>query len=206
MVDNTQNILFSGGVGYIKNRVAHPGIEYFNENFLIVAGSYTHTKSMSFGVSISKLEQSLVSESYDQFDMSFGWQYIYNQQLIWGLAFQNMMNKDESIPVALRLKKQIQGGAQWFFNEKLRFRFDIKRLLDSDLDNKNIYLAGLESQLAPYFVIRLGMRQDTVFDADFASLSLSFKGPRLNVDYTVEKGVKNRFEQMHSVDFRVPIW
>ena len=65
-------------------------------------------------------------------------------------------------------------------------------------------MAGLETYLNDWMIIRLGYQNNNVLSKNFTTAGLGFSGPQFGFHYGYLTNVSNRNEDRHTVDLGVP--
>lgn len=139
-----------------------------------------------------------------QWNGSTGLIWMYNRK--YGLAYVlgNVARPGSNVPEGLR-EEMYQGvGAYGEVFEIANLRFDMLRRETGNPHKRLVYMASFESMSGKYFVFRTGYRLDDQNNERFATAGLGFNGPRLKIDYSIEKNLERTSGALHSVDLRLP--
>ncbi len=118
-------------------------------------------------------------------------------------VLDNLAKPGSNVPVGLRQNVTQSAGFFGAVHEIVRLRFDVLRqeAFNANRGIKTMY--GIETSKAGWTVIRVGYSRDERLDQKFATLGIGFSGPKLRVDYSLEKNLERTTGALHSVDLRL---
>lgn len=203
MVDNTDEIICPGAIGYLQNRRTFPGLQV-NEKYIQGSlGSFVVPK-LSFGLAGVYVAHDVENgKSYTQWDGILGLLYTPNSNLGLALTYSYFMNPPEDLPKILRLMPTVSLGAHYIYEDFLRLRLDVSRQEQDNVDKELIIESGIETRMPPFFVLRLGSQWNDIERRSYITAGLGFDGPRLKIDYSFQKMRGEEGYTMHGVDMRV---
>lgn len=207
MVDNGDDVLFSGGFLYSMGRESYLNQQDFREKRFQASFARFIFQQLSMGGSVYYLERNLDGGRKHNFldgDLGLMWNPIPDLGL--GARYDSLADHDDESPEYLRPLNRVTLGVNYLFMPQFRARADLTRIteLSSDAGGEWDVRTGLESFVDAYFVIRLGFEDESSQDRQFASAGFGFVGPRLQIDYAYRKNLDFSAGAMHGVDFRLP--
>lgn len=205
-VDNTEGVLIPGGLTYLKTRRTFPDKPPVNEQYGLVAIGGFLARHFTGGLSIHYRD--IVEEGgldASVWNSTLG--LLFAPQPDWGigLTWDHFLTEDsDKLPKHLRDMPELGLGAVYLYNEIFRFRLDVAKALEKDVQRKYRFGFGIETFTSSFLAVRVGAERDEIADKTFVSAGWAFAGPRLKLDYSFKNDVRNGNGAMHSVDFRVP--
>jgi hypothetical protein len=125
----------------------------------------------------------------------------------YGLVFYNLGARDETVPRYIQNLDKVSAGVHAIFLKYFRVRADLSQVVQENPDHRQQYQVGLESRLAPYAVVRLGLDKDDLTGRKFFTAGATFDGPRIKIDYYYKSNTgADTAGAMHGVDIRLPFW
>lgn len=206
MVENREGLIAAGGFSYVKKRRTVGGQIAFEEQF--IQGALAHKilpNRLSVGAAAFYSTQDLDGgQKYVQWNGSAG--LLYTPTTRFGLAyvFANPVHPDQQIPMAARLIPQQSIGLHYMVPLLIRLTADVTRWEKQNPNKKGVLQMGSELMVAPFFLSRFGYEIDDITKQNRLTLGLGFSGPRLKMNYSFAKPMKDSNGAMHSVDMRVP--
>ncbi len=205
-VDNTEGVLIPGGLTYLKTRRTFPDKPPVNEQYGLVAIGGFLARHFTGGLSIHYRD--IVEEGgLDTSVWNGTLGLLFAPQPDWGigLTWDHFLTGDsDKLPKHLRDMPELGLGAVYLYNEIFRFRLDVAKALEKDVQRKYRFGFGIETFTSSFLAVRVGAERDEIADKTFVSAGWAFAGPRLKLDYSFKNDVRNGNGAMHSVDFRVP--
>jgi hypothetical protein len=205
-VDNTEGVLIPGGLTYLKTRRTFPDKPPVNEQYGLVAIGGFLARHFTGGLSIHYrdiAEEGGMDASV--WNATLG--LLFAPQPDWGigLTWDHFLTRDsDKLPKHLRDMPELGLGAVLLYNEIFRFRLDVAKALEKDIQEKYRFGFGIETFTSSFLAVRVGAERDEIADKTFVSAGWAFAGPRLKLDYSFKNDVRKGNGAMHSVDFRVP--
>ena len=206
-VDNSKESLFSGAFHYARThdlgRVqGSAGGELYHGAF-----GYRFTNYVALGASAYRLSYKLAEReprNSTQWNWDLGALVMLTPSLGFGYTLRNLAHASGRVPSALRETLNQTVGFYAGVGEIARIRVDLGRRETQNDDHRLIYMAGLETRMRDLFVLRFGYRHDEAGEGRIASAGLGLDGPKLKIDYGVEKATEGSSGALHSVDMRIP--
>lgn len=207
MVDNGDDVFFSGGFLYSQGRQSYADNPDYKEKR--IQGSFARFiyKQLSFGGSVYYLEKDVKGGRKHNFwdaDLGLLWNPIADLGV--GARFDSLARHGDDSPAYLRPADRFTLGVNYVFMPQFRARADISRITEygAASGGKWDVRAGLESFVDAFLVIRMGYEAQESLGRHYASAGFGFVGPRLQIDYAYRKNVDFSAGAMHGVDFRLP--
>lgn len=205
VVDNSDGVLFPGALHYAKTRDTGRSDHGINGELWHAAGAYLLQDRLSLGFSAYRIQyQSKGGPEYTQWNGSLGAVFLVHENLSFAYVFDNIARPGSEVPLGLREDPKHTVGLFARLVEILTLRIDVQRETQFNPHGALTYMGGIESAMSEYFVMRLGYRYDDLREQRFWTGGLGFNGPRLRVDYSIEKSQEGSSGALHSVDLRVP--
>jgi hypothetical protein len=203
--DPGPNVLFPGALHYLRLRDTGRSPHAADGELWHLAIGERIFESLALGISGYRLTyRTSGMKQLVQWNGSIGLIWMYNKK--YGLAYVlgNVARPGSNVPEGLR-EDMYQGvGAYAEAFEIANLRFDILRRETHNPDQRLVYMASFESMSGKFLVFRSGYRLDDQKNERFFTAGLGFNGPRLKVDYSVEKNLERTSGALHSVDLRLP--
>jgi len=204
-VDNSEGVLFPGAGHYGKIRDTGRSVAGVNGEIWHAAGAYLFDDRLSIGASAYRLHYASKGHpSYTQWNGSLGMVALLTQDMSVAYVFDNIGRPASKTPLGLREDPKHSLGVFARVAQLMSMRFDLQRESEFNPKGRLTYMTGLESLTSEFFVIRLGYRLDDLRGIRVATGGFGFNGPRLKMDYSVEKNLEGTSGALHSVDLRVP--
>lgn len=206
--DNGRDIFFSGGFGYANRKRTFENLPTLEEQYYQISLGKFVAKHLALGASVFFLESDVAGDRrYEQWDGHFGVHYNPHPDYGYGLVFYNLGARDETVPRYIQNLDKVAAGVHGIFLKYFRVRADLSQVLQENPDHRQQYQVGLESRLAPYFLMRFGVDKDDLAGRKFFTAGASFDGPRIKIDYYFKHNTGMEASgAMHGVDIRLPFW
>jgi hypothetical protein len=203
-IDNSPGVWFPGALHYLRLRDTGSAARPADGELWHVAIGEVKER-FAFGVSGYRLVYNLdPDQSYTQWNYSLGGVYMISGDLGVAYVLKNLAGVGSDVPEGLREDLQQTAGVLVGIANVARLRVDLSRRERRNPDHKMVYMVGLESKTSDLLLLRLGYRYDDLADQRVWSAGLAFDGPRLRLDYSVEKSQNSASGALHSVDLRLP--
>lgn len=204
-VDNSEDVFFPGAAHYGKIRDTGRADRPMNGEIWHMAGAYLFADRLSVGFSAYRLNYTSKGDRpYEQWNGSLGMVALVNELISVAYVYDNIARPGSATPIGLREDPKHSVGLFARAGEIMTLRADAQRETAFNPDGRWTYMFGLESVTSEFFVVRLGYRLDDLRSQRFATGGFSFNGPRLKIDYALEKNIEGTSGALHSVDLRVP--
>lgn len=203
-VDNSEGVVFPGAAHYGKIRDTGRSTGGAEGEIWHIAGAYLFSDRFSVGFSAYRLLFDDPIKEYVQWNGSLGTVILVNENISVAYVLDNIAKPGSEVPRGMRQDMRQSIGFFGRVEDILGVRMDVEREERFNVDKKMTYMVGLESLMSEFFVARLGYRADDRADQRFWTAGFGFNGPRLKVDYAVEKPQEGTSGALHSVDLRIP--
>lgn len=204
-VDNSEDVFFPGAAHYGKIRDTGRAGKAVNGEIWHIAGAYLFADRLSVGFSAYRVNYTSKGDrAYEQWNGSLGMVALVNELVSVAYVYDNVARPGSETPVGLREDPKHSFGLFGRVGEVMTLRADVQREMEFNPDGRWAYMVGLESVTSEFFIARLGYRLDDLHNQRFATAGFSFNGPRLKLDYALEKNLEGTSGALHSVDLRVP--
>jgi len=203
VADNSEGVLFPGAIGYITGSRLYSG--YFSQDQMwhITIGRRV-TQYLRLGFNFIYLDSEISGfKNFKQLTGSVGAIYDFNNQLSLGFSAEHLGEVDDEIPVPLKLAPHLRIGVRYQPLELFSFYLDSSRRQSENPEDKGALHFGIESLTNAFTVLRVGMRWDDYLGYNYFTGGLGFDGPRLKINYSLQKAIKGPDGALHGVDFRV---
>lgn len=202
-IDNTNDVWFPGTLHYLRLRDTGRA-DLPADGELWHVGLAERFGPLSVGISGYRLTYDLRGQPrYTQWNGSVGAVFMIGEGLGFAYVLRNIAQPGGDVPLSLREDMSQVIGAFASFNEIARLRVDLVRNERFNPDHKMAYLIGLESKWSDLMLFRIGYRYDDLARQRVWTAGLGFDGPRLKIDYAVEKNQERIPGALHSVDLRL---
>lgn len=183
-VDNSEGVFFPGAGHYGKIRDTGRSVGGAEGEIWHLAGAYLFSDRLSVGFSAYRLLFDDPIKEYVQWNASLGTVILVNDFISVAYVLDNLGKPGSEVPRGMRQDMRQSIGIFGRVEDILGARFDIEREERFNEDKKMTYMAGIESLMSEFFVIRLGYRAEELADQRFWTAGFGFNGPRLKMDYS----------------------
>lgn len=201
--ENSDEVLLGGNLAYIHThntgRLATPVTgelwhgsmgKLFYEKFAIGLSAYHFLADPEGG------------DKTEQWNGSIGAVYLILPKLGVAYVYDNPLHPSSRVPDAIRFLPQQSFGFFWESPYFARFRLDLVHLDQFNPNNRWDVRTSIESEFGEFFLFRVGGRWDEAEEERSITAGLGFNGPKLKIDYAIEKNVARIGGAVHSVDLR----
>ncbi len=205
IVDNSEDVFFPGAAHYGKIRDTGRAPAGINGEIWHMAGAYLWQDRLSLGFTVYRVHyKSKGDQAYTQWNGSLGMVALVNELISVAYVYDNIGRPGSETPLGLREDPKHSVGFFGRVGDLMSIRADIQHEVEFNPNGRNAYMLGMESVTSDWFTIRLGYRLDDFRNQRVATGGFGFNGPRLKVDYAIEKNIEGTSGALHSVDLRVP--
>lgn len=204
MLENDPENYLNGGFGYLKKFKTAPQL-HWQEEFILASMGKTFATHWTLGASVYKLTQSVQrGPKYETWNGGLGLIYSPDTQLGFAYVLMNPVAAADSVPDDLKMHTQHSVAINFLFPELLRLTVDYTFFPESKFQGKGILQIGDELKFQDFFVLRTGFEMNNYSERHSLTGGIGFIGPRLKLNYSVAKPLKETNGAMHSVDLRLP--
>jgi len=203
--DRGQNVLFPGAIHYLRIRDTGRSAEPADGELWHLTMGEQILPNLGFGLSGYRLAYRVRGERETvQWNGSAGLIWVVNRKLGVGYTMSNLARPSGRVPEGLREDLRHGVGVYADVAEIANLRLDISRREAHNPNRGFVYMAGFESMSGKFLVVRMGYRVDDSAHERHATAGIAFNGPRLKLEYSVEKNMEGTSGALHSVDLRLP--
>lgn len=203
ITDNSEGVLIPGALAYLRGSRRFSGLAAEEQMWKVsFAKKFYERWGLGFGLSYltSEIEN---DKTYKQLGASLGAQVQITSTFSVGLAFENLGNDEDEIPLAFRLLPKSRLGVSYQPTDLFSLFVEAARPERENEDKKGSLHLGLASYPNAFTVVRTGMNWDDYAKQNYFTFGLGFDGPRLKMNYAIQKALKGTNEALHGVDFLV---
>ncbi|MBX3020379.1 MAG: hypothetical protein KF799_01780 [Bdellovibrionales bacterium] len=201
-IDNTRDVWFPGAIHYVRTRDTGRGLPA--EGDLWHVSIAERFEQFTLGLSVYRLVYDVQNDrEYTQWNGSVGGVYMIHDGLGVAYVLSNVAQPGSNVPKPLREDMRQTAGVFAKWGEIARVRFDLERQERFNPDHDMAYMFGLESKTSEMLILRLGYRYDDWANERIWTAGIGFDGPRLKLDYAIEKNQEGTPGALHSVDLRL---
>ncbi len=202
--DNSEDVLFPGAIYYAKGSRKFHNQGAQEQLWSVILGKFYWEKKLSLGLRLTYLTSEVAGDrQYKQLTPGFGAILQMTETFSLGLALENLTGSDKKVPQAFRLNPETRIGVRYKPMELFSLLLDISRQEADNPDKEGVIHLGLESHTNAFTLLRLGGQWDNRIKQNFFTFGAGFDGPRLKVNYSLQKALKGTDGALHGVDFRV---
>ena len=204
--DNGEEVFFPGSLHYFRlrdtGRVPSPAV---NGELWHAGVAQKFLDQGSIGVSGYRLRSDVKDDRvYEQWNYSLGILWTFNEAIGVAYVADNLANPGSIVPHGLREDLRQSVGFFTAFTDIARLRVDIARAEHFNPGHKMAYMLGMETLSNKFFILRLGYRYDDLANERIWTGGLGFNGPRLKLNYAVEKNQSGTSGALHNIDIQMP--
>lgn len=208
LLDNHEGVIVPGSLSYLQSRrtfvepttQASSSVE--EELWQGSIGKF-YNRHWSLGLSALRLSSKFEGREHVQWNGVAGVYVVPHPLWSLGFVYYNPFHPSSEVSESIRLVPQVSLGAALVFPHVARLSFDLSRWEKMNPDKKWIYQLGLETFVAEFLSLRFGGDWDDNNKRTLATAGLSFNGPRLRLDYAVQKQVRNDRGAVHNLALRL---
>ncbi len=205
VVDNSEDVYFPGAAHYGKIRDTGRAPRPVDGEIWHAAGAYLFRDRLSLGFSAYRLNYTQKGDrAHTIWNGSLGAVFLVNELMSVAYVFDNVARQGSEVPVGLREDPKHSFGLFGKLGDLMTVRADVQREMELNEDNRWTYMLGFEVMQGDFVVARAGYRLDDLRNQRFVTGGFSFNGPRIKVNYAIEKNLEGTSGALHSVDLRVP--
>lgn len=202
IADNGKDSLFPAAIAFVRT-----DINNLKTQDMALVLAYSLMPRLSLGTTISLVEYLTITNSteqkYRQTISDVGVSFALARNISLGAVAYKVLSSSAEIEKPLQKQQLFGFGGSYTFDNIVRFRFDIESAPENKFDRLT-YMAGLETYLNDWMIIRLGYQNNNVVSKNFTTAGLGFSGPQFGIHYGYLTNVSNRNEDRHTVDLGVP--
>lgn len=207
LVDNSENIFMPGALSYFQGARTFPsGVRTEDQLWQIAVGKFI-ARNLAFGLNAYWLKNEIPGrENESHWNGTLGLHYTLSPSFAVAAVYYNPIGGPRDIPVELRMNPEVRLGLQYAPQDFVRLRLDISRPERDNPDKEGVIYTGVEADLRRFAMFRVGAQFDDYNKRNLVTFGAGFNGPRLKINYSLQKPLKGTGGAVHGVDFRVPVW
>lgn len=202
ITDNDLESIVPAGFSYTRVRSGEGTKELISKDLRLTLAGFLG-KWVSFGVSGRQNEVELRGVSWKQVNADLGFSFIANRNFGLAAVFYDVMDGNREMPDAVRLRPRTGVGANYVYEDFMRFRLDVVSAAGNNF-GRAATLLGYETELNDFVAFRLGAGDEPEYERQIGSLGVGLNLPRFRLNYAFQSGLKGEFENRHSVDLGIP--
>lgn len=207
ILDNSEDTLFSGHVGYFRSRTFEAGQSPINEVFYQLSGAFRLKNGWSVGISGKRWDHKIeMGSEYRQYNGDIGIMFAPQDNLAFGVVYSNPVNAAQEIPLSLRQLPQLGFGSSYIWSEMIELRADVSKTLQENPQNKLKWNVGMAHFFSDFITLAFGWEHDERLHRSFYTGGVAINTPRFSLSYGMKSSTSGEKNAMHSVDLRLPIW
>lgn len=209
LADGSNDAAIPGALTAVRHRVDYAnGVSDTQTDIQLSLAGYPH-KQVAFGLAGHRFANQILSPvygaEYTQYNMHVGVLYVPRPNIGIGVVAYDVLPGDGSTPKAYRLVPTHAIGANYLYEKFFRLRFDLVRP-DTKNDGRRMNVqAGIETFMLEMFAFRFGSYWRETADQTYLTAGFGYKGPRLSVDYAIQKDQRDGNNIRHLIDLWMPL-
>lgn len=209
IADGTSEGMMPGAFSYLRRRVDAPNGDSDTIQELHLALAWFPVQDVSLGlaghgVSHQMLSATGVGTEYKFTNMNLGLIYVPLPNIGLGFVAYDVL-ASENLPVSIQPVPTMAFGFNYLYEKFFRFRLDLVRPDTRNESRKINVLTGLESFLSERFALRFGYSNMATAEQTFATAGFGYRGPRLSLDYSIQKDTRVADNTRHLIDLWLPL-
>lgn len=210
LTDNMRDTVVPTSLAYVQSKAqgANETQDVLTRDFRLSFGNFVSQK-FAFGLGVIHKDDQFFEERFNQTNLNVGTHYAANKVLGFALYAENVLTPNSRITEEYRLKQRTTAGMTYHYKKFVRLKADVRTSSANSADKPTI-MAGLESYMNKWLVIRFGAQKDAEIEGDLYSAGLGFIGPKFGLHYAYQSGRQNKPTEenlsRHSIDLAIPIW
>ena len=205
VIDAEKEVWFPGAAHYVRTRDGGRTRTATEGELWHMAVGKNISERLALGLSAYRLQYDVEGDrEYTQWNGSIGGLVLITETFGLAYVLDNLVKPGSEVPRGLREDLKQGVGVYGAVADLVKIRGDISRQEKFNPGKKMGFAIGMESMTSQWILFRAGFQRDELADTRIWSAGFGFNGPRLKVDYAVEKNVKGTGGAVHSVDLRVP--
>jgi hypothetical protein len=194
--DNTQDSVIPAGFAYLQENKEINRDKYSQNDFSLSLADFVVNR-FAVGLTGHYIEvKSPDAEGIRYGNADLGMSFTPNGKWGFGLAVYNLLKDHQDVPEIFKRKTTAGLGMNYIYERLARFRLDVT--------SESQIMAGLESYMNQWFILRFGYQNDSKEDRQLLGAGFGFDGPRFGVNYAYLANTKESSDYRHSVDLQIP--
>ena len=190
VVDNNSDMYFTGGLSYVDRRLTLEDIQYKEKEWRIaIAKTFPHL--ISAGLVGKLFKKTATDINHSRFNMDVGALYAPKEWLGLAMTWTNLLGH-----LIEPQSSEVSVAAQYNYENFFHINLDVIFPVKNNPDSRFILSLGSETRFKYGFLFRLGGRHDAVLEKNFMATGLGWMGPRLSLQWSIEKEFGGGVEQV----------
>ena len=204
IADNGPTELIAGSLAYQRRNIdLGNGRKDFAQDVQVSVGQM-FGKQLVLGLAVHRFYETLTDiPTYVQNNAHLGILWTPTPSFGLALTAQDILPLNRDLPTGVRLIPTYGFGANWVIMNMLHLRLDLERPTESS-DGRNNVMLGLQTFFQEFVAFRLGANFQEVRNETWLTTGIGFRGPKLSVDYSFEKDIRQAKGFRHSFDLWMP--
>jgi len=204
--DGTPDKIMPGALSYIRDRRQTPaGSESVDQEFRGSAGRIVYPGvGLGVGASLPETELNGGGPTHFQTNADIGALWAPFEMIALGFSAQNVFPSGRAAPFGIRNVPTLGLGFHASYEKMFNARLDVSRPDQFNPRRRLDVGAGFESVFESGLAMRIGCHWRETVDKTLVGAGLSYRGPRLQVDYTLQKDTRLDRAIRHLVDLWIP--
>lgn len=204
ITDNARDSLVPAGLSFARSRIIPTaGAEPIQLEDLTLSLGGGLGRNFSLGVTGHQKEARLLQQRWSQNNLDVGFAWVPKRNLGLALVAYDVLGEDEAAPAFFRSAPTSALGVNYLYGDFVRLRMDMVSEANHSFHRPSV-LAGYESQLNQFFLVRLGYGFLNSESRDVATGGIGFDLPRFRLNYAFQVPAKGGGETWHTVDLGIP--
>ena len=198
--DGTKGVMFPGSLGYRSHKITQGG-ESFKEQEIKIGFGHRLTERINIGLAYTYLDgEGRAGAAHKQHNVDAG--ALVGLMPNWGLSLtgENLIKRDENLPLAFQRPSRIALGTQLIVRSILVARYEVLTPLYENRSDLLTHRFGMGALLKSNFMLNLGYSVDDLSQQNWASGGLVWRGPRLKLAYSIQNESRQQLGNRHLVD------
>lgn len=207
LADNSANVVLPGAFSYFQGaRTFSSGVSTEDQLWNLSLGNFVG-RNFALGLNAYYMNHKIANaENESYWNGALGAHYTLSPKIAFAFVFYNPIDGPKDLPLELKPIPEIRFGLQYSPEAFVRLRLDVSRPERENPEKYGVIYSGVEVDMNQFAIFRLGGQFDDYRKQNYVTAGLGFNGPRLRINYSLQKNIKGTGGAVHGVDFRVPVW
>ena len=185
--DSTPDKILPAAVAVTKRKITRSALPPVEQRDYYAAVADGVVTNLSMGIGFHRLESTIDSEKVVQNNLHLGFLFTPSENMGIALVAYDFLGADSDILSDIALRRTVALGFTHIFLDFFQVRLDWAMVIQANPDHKSKLMLGLESRLFEFFLLRMGAQRDELTGQTFVAVGSSFNGPRLALDYALQR-------------------
>jgi hypothetical protein len=202
LTDAMKDTVVPTSLGYLQTQLKNAESDVQIKDLRLAFGEIFKRK-WSFGLAAHYLNHKTSEDSYGQTNLTLAFAHAFNSNLSFGAVFDDVLPASNEIPKQWQLQSKTALAVSYDYKKVVRGKLDYLSGGNNRFDKPEV-LAGVESYLNKWTIIRLGLGHSFEKNTSSTAAGIGFKGPKFGIHYAFLRDFN--LETRHSVDLGIPVW